>query len=67
MEKKTNLEMLVWGLNHIAENHGIKFGVDLCVYGGCSVPILADVQMLCEELGIDADCKIGRASCRERV
>ena len=38
MEKKTNLEMLVWGLNHIAENHKVSACTDIedgdvCVAG----------------------------------
>lgn len=61
MKEKTNLEMLVWGLNHIAENHGISASTDyedgnVCVYGKCTVPVLADVQMLCDDIEIDRDC-----------
>lgn len=58
MEKKTNLEMLIWGLNHIAENHKVSACTDIedgdvCVYGKCTVPLLADVQMLSADIGID--------------
>lgn len=58
MEKKTNLEMLVWGLNHIAGNHKVsactevEIGV-VGVCGKCTVPLLADVQMLSADVGID--------------
>ena len=60
-KKMTNLEMLIWGIAHIAENHGFKFSVDyeedgqVCVYGGCNVPTLCDVKMLCGDVGIDSD------------
>ena len=65
-----NIEMLVWGIKHIAKNHGFNSTTDynedgeVCIYGGCNVPTLSDVQMLCEELGIDksyiesSDCGI---------
>jgi len=58
-KQMTNLEMLLWGIQHIAENH--KFEADtenwqtegeICIYGGCNVPTLSDVRMLCE------DCKV---------
>lgn len=59
MENKTNFEMLLWGVQHIASNHGFKSCVEdweedgeVCIYGGCNVPTLCDVQMLCEDLGI---------------
>ena len=50
--------MLVWGLNHIAENHKVSACTevedgDVCVYGKCTVPLLADVQMLSADVGID--------------
>lgn len=59
-KKMTNLEMLIWGIAHIAENHGFNFSVDyeedgqVCVYGGCNVPTLCDVKMLCGDVGIDS-------------
>lgn len=62
MEKKTNLDMLLWGIKHIAENHGFKASTDyeeegqICIYGGCNVPTLADVQMLCGDVGISERC-----------
>lgn len=58
---KTNLEMLLWGMEHIAKNHGFGCGLDyenegeVCIYGGCNVPTLADVQMLCKDVGIDQE------------
>lgn len=56
----TNLEMLLWGIQHIAENHGFRSCVDWEEDGevaicGCNVPTLMDTYMLCEELGIDRD------------
>jgi hypothetical protein len=58
----TNLEMLIWGVNHIAENHHFKASTadweedgQVCIWGGCNVPTLTDVRMLCEDLGIPHD------------
>lgn len=54
----TKIEMLTWGCRHIAHNHGFKFAEDIgqvCVYGGCNVPLLADLQMLCDDLNIPRD------------
>jgi hypothetical protein len=53
------IEVLCWGIEHIAQNH--NFGSDVnyeengevCIYGGCNVPTLSDVGFLCEDLGID--------------
>lgn len=53
--------MLVWGIKHIAKNHGFHASTDyeedgeVCIYGGCNTPTLCDVQMLCEDLGISKD------------
>lgn len=61
-KKMTNLEMLVWGIKHIAENHKLYADVDyeengeVCIWGGCNVPTLCDVEMLCEDLHIDREC-----------
>ena len=59
MDKKlTNMEMLIWGIKHIAENHNFvaytdDWEEDLEVYIlGNNVPTLSDVQMLCKDLGI---------------
>lgn len=55
------VDVLCWGIEHIAQNHGFKSSVDyeddgqVCIYGGCNVPTLQDVRFLCEDLGIDAD------------
>ena len=55
----TNLEMLVIGIDEIAKNHGLESDTDweengeVCIYGGCNVPTLSDVEMLCEELMIN--------------
>jgi hypothetical protein len=61
-KKMTNIEMLVWGISHIAENHGFNADTnyeeegEVCIWGGCNVPTLADVQMLCEDLHIENEC-----------
>lgn len=66
----TNLEMLKWGIQHIAENHGFHASVDcleqegeVCIWGGCNVPTLSDVQLLCEDLGIDRECIYADDDC----
>ena len=58
MANKTNFEMLLWGVQHIAEHHGFKYNTEdwedgmVCIFCSCNVPTLCDVQMLCEDLGI---------------
>lgn len=58
----TNVEVLCWGIGHIAENHGFGCATDyeesgeVCIYGGCNVPTLSDVTFLCEDLKIDRSC-----------
>ena len=58
----TYLEVFNWGMQHIASNHGFSFGGSLgvgdsvCIYGGCNVPTVADVRMLCDDLSIPRDC-----------
>ena len=60
--EKTNLEMLLWGMEHIAKNHGFECDLDyeengnVCIFGGCNVPTLADVEFLCEDVGIGRYC-----------
>lgn len=60
----TNLDRLFWGMKHIAENHGFQAKADMesitedgevCIFGGCNVPTLADVQFLCQNVGISKD------------
>ena len=57
----TNLEMLLWGVQHIADNHNFRTSLDweedgeVAICGGCNVPTLCDAQMLCEDLGIPKD------------
>lgn len=52
------IDVLCWGVQHIAENHGFEASVnyeedgEVCIFGGCNVPTLSDVQMLCDDLGI---------------
>lgn len=54
-----NLEMLIFGVKHIAENHGFRFSTDweedgeLAIFGN-NVPTFMDALMLVE------DCKIPR-------
>ena len=56
----TNLETLLYGVKHIAENHGFKPILDweedgqLAICGN-NIPTLMDVKMLCADLGIDDD------------
>lgn len=57
-KKKTNKEMLVWGIQHIAENHNCKAVLDyletehqVCVMNN-NVPTLSDVYSLCADLEI---------------
>ena len=56
-------DVLAWGMKHIASNHGFNASVEdcevdgtMCIYGGCNVPTLSDVQMMCEDLGVPRDC-----------
>ena len=54
------IDVLAWGMKHIASNHNFKASVDcedgsMCIYGGCNVPTLGDVRMMCEDLGIPRD------------
>ena len=57
------IDVLCWGIEHIANNHNLSASTkfwkdegDVCIYGGCNVPTLSDVQMLCSDLGIPRDC-----------
>lgn len=56
------IDVLKWGVEHIAQNHGFASTTDyeesgdLCIYGGCNVPTLQDVRFLCEDLGIGNEC-----------
>lgn len=57
------IEVLAWGVQHIAKNHrDVKCATDYQEYGSMSiqdtaVPTLEDARMLCEDLGIDrSDC-----------
>lgn len=65
-EKKTmtNLEMLCWGVKHIANNHGFKSNAsvkeaktegEVCIYGGSNIPTYADIKMLCKDCGFTAE------------
>ena len=44
--------MLLWGIQHIAENHNFKANVEdwecdgqVCIFGGCNVPTLMDTML----------------------
>ena len=56
--KKTNLEMLREGIKHIAKNHNARFYDEIdtdrqiCIMDN-SVPTLADVSFLCNDLNLD--------------
>lgn len=55
------IEVFHWGMNHIAQNHGFSYqageGVGDSVYiNGCNVPTLADVRMLCDDMGMGREC-----------
>ena len=57
--KKINV--LAWGMKHIAGNYGFDANVDykedgaMCIYGGCRPAALSDVHLLCEDLGIQRE------------
>lgn len=56
------IDVLKWGIEHIAQNHNFNANVEdiydgeVCIYGGCNVPTVADVKMMCVDLGITYDC-----------
>ena len=61
------IEVLCWGMQHIAGNHKCYASTDyyhdgsVCIFGttdtgGVSMPAKADVRMLCEDLSIPEDC-----------
>jgi len=56
------IDVLVWGIKHIAQNHNFNASTDyedggsVCIYGGCNVPTLQDAKFLCEDLKIESDC-----------
>ena len=55
------IEVLAWGVKHIAANHRSEYNTDYEEFLSMSiwddgVPTLADARMMCEDLGIPADC-----------
>lgn len=59
---RTNFETLIWGVQHIAENHGFHSFTDwekdgeVSVCGiGINVPTIMDIELLCEDVGIDKE------------
>jgi hypothetical protein len=63
--KRTNLEMLLWGVQHIAENHNFPSHIEnwedegsVWVLGN-NIPTYSDIQMLCEDVHIARECLYG--------
>jgi catalase len=61
-KKETNIEVLIYGLNHIAKNHNTTAITEnweeeqqVCVMKN-NVPTMSDIRMLCEDLGIPRNC-----------
>ena len=59
--KKTYKDVLIYGINHIAENHNIRPILEDIDYGqvavlGNNIPTLADIQSLCDDLEIPRYC-----------
>ena len=56
------IDVLCWGVEHIAENHNFNASIEdvtdgnVCIFGGCNVPTLSDVRMLCSDLSIPNEC-----------
>lgn len=58
------IEVLCWGIKHIAENHNFDHytsfeGEDCdncCGIFGDNIPTVSDVEMMCDDLGISRDC-----------
>jgi hypothetical protein len=57
------IEVLAWGIAHIAENHHFDSYNSLnseddekcCGILGDNIPTTSDVEMMCDDLGIDRD------------
>ena len=66
-EAMKKIDVLKWGMHHIGANHGFKANiVDYednywGIYTGNNVPTMADVQMLCESLGIERNRVVERS------
>lgn len=58
------IDVLVWGVKHIASNYNVECDTDYEEYGSMSimatrVPILSDARMLCKDLDIPvSDCYV---------
>jgi hypothetical protein len=60
---RTNFETLIWGIQHIAENHGFMSLTEnweedgqVAICGiGINVPTIMDLELLCEDVGIDEE------------
>jgi hypothetical protein len=60
-KKEKNIDVLIYGLHHIAENHNTTAITDdwkeeqqVSIMAN-NVPTMSDVRMLCEDLGIPRD------------
>lgn len=54
------IEVLIWGIEHIAINHGFHPGISedepyYYIWGGNNVPTRSDFEMLCDDLGLPRD------------
>ncbi len=54
------IEVLAWGVQHIASNHDANYSTDYEEYQsmsilGTEVPTVADARMLCEDLGMERE------------
>ena len=61
------IEVLAWGVQHIASNHDANYSTDYEEYQsmsilGTEVPTVADARMLCEDLGMERErCYVDRS------
>lgn len=54
------IDVLAWGVQHIASNHDANYSTDYEEYQsmsilGTEVPTVADARMLCEDLGMERE------------
>ena len=54
------IDVLAWGMQHIASNHGFAADTNYeengcMVISGYNVPTMADVQMMCKDLGMPSE------------
>ena len=49
------IDVFIWGMQHIAENHhteAVKYKNGTISILDCSAPLLQDIRLLCEDIGI---------------